>query len=115
MRSPRALAASVSRSPTFRAVSQTLRDAGSRVASYISPENRGERLVNEDDGDGDLPGGRMKGEGYEMKELTAEPEATSEKGVGDGQGEEVLRGTTLGLFGPRSRIRRGIHGILLWS
>jgi hypothetical protein len=99
-RSPRAIAASVSRSPTFRAVSQTLRDAGSRVASIISPEPRASRLE--------------EGAEYEMKQLSDETEdvhAPASEPVSTGQ----MRGTTLGVFGPQSRVRRGMYDMMTWA
>lgn len=98
-RSPRAIAASVSRSPTFRAVSQTLRDAGSRVASIISPEARGSRM--EEDG------------GYEMNQMSDEPEDMAAPAPATTAGQ--MRGTTLGVFGPHSRVRRIMYTMMTWA
>ena len=96
------VAGAVSRNPTFRHVSRTLRRASVRVSSIMgNEETRGRmRLDGEDDGD--------SAKGVERMEMVEEPIATIEERRPDRRPPEPLgklRGKTLGVFGPTSRTR----------
>lgn len=113
-RGPRNLAASVARSPTFRAVSSTLRKASVRVSTLMSPgqarEDGRTRIPDEDDEE-------SKGtRGFEMDPFQPPPSAV-DAGRPEGLPPELktgLRGRTLCLFGVDNVIRKACYAALNW-
>lgn len=106
------IAGSVARSSTLRAVSRTIRSAGKRVVNLGGKEREDglSRLPDDDnDIDDDSTDELKRTETVEMVEASASrprPEAMPPEG---------LRGRTLGLFGPRSRVRRTMDGLMRHS
>lgn len=109
-RSPRNLASSVTRSPTFRAVSNTLRKASVRVSSIVSPrQDKGTRLSGVDPDEG-------TGKGIEMDPFQSSPAA-----IDAGRPEPLppetrigLRGKTLCVFSSENAIRTALYAGLNW-
>ena len=93
------MAVAVSRNPTLRIVSRSIRQASVRVVNIVGSENDGRvRLEDED---------------VEDDELRNKPveEAVETPGVPP-RPPERLRGKTLGVFGPHSRTRRSMDALL---
>ena len=104
------MAGAVSRNPTFRNVSRTLRKASVRVVNIMGSENDGRvRLGDGDDEDEDGvkdvetegAGGEATGDGGYVRPDPMPPEA---------QGR--LRGRTLGIFGPMNSVRMAMDSLL---
>ena len=79
----------------------------------MGSEYKGTRVDTDGDVDGD--------EAYEMQKVpvTDEPESLETKDAGQDPGDEadkernVLRGKTLGVFGPESAVRRAVYALLI--
>ena len=96
------MADAVSRNPTLRSVSRTIRKASVRVVNIVGAENDGRvRLEDEEIEDDEL----------RNKPLEQAVDAIEQPGVPP-RPPERLRGKTLGIFGPRSRIRRSMDALL---
>jgi hypothetical protein len=101
------LAGSVARSSTLRTVSRTIRRAGKRVVNIGGREREdGLTRLPDDDGDDDSSEDLKRTDTVEM---VAGPTARTRP---EAMPPERLRGRTLGLFGPRSRIRRTMDGLM---
>lgn len=114
-RGPRNLASGVARSPTFRAVSETLRKASVRVSNMLSPgRDDGRTRIPDGDGDDD----KASKNGYEMDPFQAGPPVVLDPGKPDALPPEIkvgLRGRTLCLFGPENLVRKTCSAVLNWQ
>lgn len=107
---PSKLASSVGRSSTLRSVSRTLRNASVRVVNIMGKE-RDEGLARLPDDDGsysDSVEDLKKDEGVEMVQTPGERARPEPMPPESG----ALRGRTLGIFGPRSPIRRTMNSMM---
>lgn len=107
---PSRLATSVGRSLTLHHVSRTLRDASARVANVMGKErDEGLSRLPDDDGYYDDSSDDLKKDGsMEMLQTAPErirPQPMPPESAG-------LRGRTLGVFGPRSPVRRAMNGLM---
>jgi len=106
--SPSRLAASVTRNPTLRSVTRKLRSASVRVVNIMGKDkDEGLSRLPDDDGiDGDSTDDLKRTDSIQMVETpTARPRP-------EAMPPERLRGTTLGLFGPRSVVRRTMDRLM---
>lgn len=111
-RGSRNLTASVTRSPTFRAVSNTLRKASVRISSMMSP-GRDDGRTRIPDGDDEDKGVR---EGIEMDPFHPPPVALDpgKPGALPPEIKVGLRGRTLCLFSADNVVRRTCSNVLNW-
>lgn len=107
---PSRLASSVTRNPTLRSVSRTLRAASVRVVNIMGKERDGGLArLPDDDGTYDDSSDDLKKDGS-MEMVQTPADRPRPQPMPPEQGG--LRGRTLGMFGPRSTVRRAMDALM---
>jgi hypothetical protein len=104
----------ISRHPTFRSVSNTLRKASVRVSHMMGGESDGRTRLHDLDGDENYmdDGEDKRGQVVSSPEPISPGPIPQQPDPKPPEQGLALRGKTLGIFGPNSRTRRLLHAIL---